>query len=89
LEARAFRTAGPGLNPLPYPSQVKLTCAADGPHSCEADLDRHIAELLAAPEGWGPIGSDYLDNLLGRLVQMESVRVLPAGQAVALAPGTR
>jgi hypothetical protein len=95
---KAFRTGGPGLNPLPHPGQVKLTCAAFGPDNCEKDLDRHVEELLAAPsgwliynthglddEGWGPIGAGYLDNLIGRLARTESVRVLPAGQALALA----
>ena len=95
---KAFRTGGPGLNPLPQFGQVKLTCAAFGPENCEADLDRHVEDLLATPsgwliynthgldaEGWGPIGADYLDNLIRRLAQTESVRVLPAGQALALA----
>jgi peptidoglycan/xylan/chitin deacetylase (PgdA/CDA1 family) len=95
---RAFRTAGPSLNPLPHRGQVRLTCGADGPGNCEADLDRCIGELLAAPagwliynlhglddEGWGPIRAAYLDELLGRLKRLERVQVLPAGRALALA----
>ena len=95
---KAFRTAGPGINPLPHPGQARLTCAGFGPGNCETDLDRNVAELLDAPsgwliynthgldnEGWGPIGTEYLDALLGRLTRIESVRVLPAGRALALA----
>ena len=95
---RAFRTDGPGLNPLPHTGRAKLTCAAYGPDNCEADLERQIAQLLAAPsgwliynlhgldgEGWGPIGSGYLDSLLARLTQIATIRVLPAGQALAQA----
>lgn len=54
-----------------------------------------IARLLAMPsgwmiynthgldeEGWGPIGSVYLDRLLDRLLAIRTVRILPAGQAL-------
>lgn len=101
---RAFRTGGGGLNPLPHPGQIKLTTTGFGPQNCEAHLDAQIADLLARPsgwliynthglddEGWGPIGSDYLDRLLERLAAIETVRVLPAGAALRLAdqpPGT-
>jgi peptidoglycan/xylan/chitin deacetylase (PgdA/CDA1 family) len=95
---KAFRTKGLGLNRLPDRGQVRLTCAAFGPDNCEADLERHLGQLLAAAsgwliynthglddEGWGPIRAEYLDDLLGRLQRLDSVRVLPAGRALALA----
>ena len=94
---RAFRTAGSAINPLPKPGIARLTCAAFGPGNCEQDLDRWLGLLLSAPEGWliynthgldgegwGPIGSDYLDRLLGRLREIPSVRVLPAGVALEI-----
>jgi hypothetical protein len=31
-------------------------------------------------EGWGPVSSKYLDDLLKRLVKIEKVEVLPAGE---------
>jgi peptidoglycan/xylan/chitin deacetylase (PgdA/CDA1 family) len=92
---RAFRTGGPGLNPLPPAGQTKLTCSAFGPDNCEHHLDHEIELLLAQPEGWliynthglddegwGPIGSAYLDRLLERLKKIKTVQVLPAGQAL-------
>ena len=33
-------------------------------------------------EGWGPVSSFYLDELLSRLVQMDHVAVLPVGKAL-------
>jgi len=92
---RAFRTGGPGLNPLPHAGQTKLTCTAFGPDNCERHLDEQIELLLAQPdgwliynthglddEGWGPIGSVYLERLLERLTHIQTVQVLPMGQAL-------
>lgn len=33
-------------------------------------------------EGWGPIGSDYLDKLLERLLKIKTVEIIPAGKAM-------
>jgi peptidoglycan/xylan/chitin deacetylase (PgdA/CDA1 family) len=92
---RAFRTRGKMINPLPHPGQVKLGTGGHGPENCEAHLDSVIAKLLALPsgwliynthgldeEGWGPIRATYLDALLDRLVQIESVRVMPTARAL-------
>lgn len=94
---RAFRTAGPGVNPLPRHSPARLTSNAFGPHNCEHHLDAMIDQLLAGPEGWliynthglddegwGPIRSDYLNRLLARLTAIDSVRILPTIQALDL-----
>lgn len=93
---KAFRTGGPGINRLPHEGQVRLTCTAHGPGNCEQHLDGAIASLLSVPsgwliynthglddEGWGPIGSGYLDRLLGRLRSIESVVVMPVGRALS------
>ncbi len=74
----AFRTGGHTLNPLPTPDTVKLTTT--GWEDAEPWLDRCLDDLLARSEGWliynthgldgegwGPVGSDYLDRLLKRL----------------------
>jgi len=93
---RAFRTGGGAINRCPHPGQVKLTCTSFGPGNCEQAVDREIEKLLALPtgwlifnthglddEGWGPMRSTYLDRLLGRLTAIESIDVLPTGNALA------
>lgn len=92
---RAFRTGGGGLNPLPSKSQVKLTCTGFGPGNCEQHLDNEIEKLLALDsgwliynlhglddEGWGPVRSSYLEELLERLLAIDSVVIMPAGEAL-------
>jgi peptidoglycan/xylan/chitin deacetylase (PgdA/CDA1 family) len=92
---KAYRAHGTMINPLPSPGTVKIGTGGHGPDNCEAHLDAAIAELLARPsgwlvynthgldeEGWGPIGSDYLDRLLARLVEIDSVRVRPTARAL-------
>ncbi len=92
---KAFRTRGEMINPLPHAGQVKLGTGGHGPDNCEEHLDSVIAQLLSRPsgwliynthgldeEGWGPIRATYLDQLLERLVQIETVRVLPTARAL-------
>jgi len=99
---RAFRTWGDAINALPSPATVKLTCVSDGPGNCQSDVDRRVEELLSRPsgwliynthglddEGWGPIESDYLDRLLGRLLSIKTVRVMPAGGVIRDFAGRR
>jgi hypothetical protein len=33
-------------------------------------------------EGWGPVSSDFLDELLDRLLKIKTVEILPAGKAL-------
>lgn len=94
-KVRAFRTGGGGLNPLPHKGQVKLTCSGFGPGNSEEHLDGEIKNLLAVDEGWlnynlhglgdegwGPVRAYYLDKLLDRLMNIDSVIVLPHIQAL-------
>ncbi len=94
-QVKAFRTGGGAINPLPHKGQVKLTCTSFGPGNCESAIDREIETLLAKEtgwlifnthgldqEGWGPIRAQYLERLLNRLLEIESVDILPAGQAL-------
>jgi peptidoglycan/xylan/chitin deacetylase (PgdA/CDA1 family) len=96
LVVRAFRTGGKPINPLPYKDQVKLTCISYGPDNIDQDLNKKIEDLLQMPsgwliynthglddEGWGPVSSVFLDNLLQKLTSIESVAVLPAGRALS------
>jgi peptidoglycan/xylan/chitin deacetylase (PgdA/CDA1 family) len=92
---RAFRSRGAMINPLPRPGMVRLGTGGYGPDNCEAHLDQQIEDLLSRPsgwlvynthgldeEGWGPIGSEYLERLLARLVEIPTVKVMPAGRAL-------
>jgi peptidoglycan/xylan/chitin deacetylase (PgdA/CDA1 family) len=98
---RAFRTGGPPINPLPGKESVKLTCTSFGPGNIDRHLDGEIDRLLSVSsgwliynthgvddEGWGPVSSRHLEDLLARLVQIESLAVIPAAQALADADRT-
>ena len=95
-QVKAFRTGGNPINPMPYKNQVKLTCTSFGPENIDADLQLKITELLSNPtgwliynthglddEGWGPLNSEFLDNLLKQLTSIDSVAVLPAGRTLS------
>lgn len=92
---RAFRTGGDLINPLPFKGQSKLTCISQGPENIDRYLDRLISEFLAGPsgwfifnthglddEGWGPVSSSFLDELLGKLVEHKTAEVLSVTQAL-------
>ena len=92
---RAVRTGGPAINELPNRELFRLSCTTTGPENIDTHLEQTINELLEEPsgwliynthglddEGWGPLSSSYLDELLSRLVQMDHVAVLPVGQAL-------
>jgi peptidoglycan/xylan/chitin deacetylase (PgdA/CDA1 family) len=95
-QVKAFRTGGNPINALPHKGQVKLTCTSHGPENINEHLNGEIEKLLALPsgwliynthgldeEGWGPVSSDFLDRLLARLVEMDSVEIIPAGKALS------
>ena len=95
-QVKAFRTGGPPINKLPHKGQSKLTCTSFGPENIDKHLSGEIEKLLANPsgwliynthgldeEGWGPMTSDFLDRLLGRLVEIDSVEIIPAGEGLS------
>jgi len=95
---RAFRTGGGAVNPLPFDGMKKLTCTSFGPENIDDHLEKTIFDFLEGPsgwliynthglddEGWGPVSSGYLDELLDRLTQMNDVAVLPVVPALELA----
>ncbi|MCJ7700445.1 MAG: hypothetical protein MUO62_02585, partial [Anaerolineales bacterium] len=94
-KVKAYRTGGEGLNPLPHEGQVRLTTTSYGPGNCEHHLEAAIERLLARPEGWliynthglddegwGPISSRYLDELLKGLTRIDSVYIMPVFRAL-------
>ncbi len=95
-QVRAFRTGYAQINPLPHAGQSKLICSSHGPGNIDAHLTNEIDNLLALPsgwliynthglddEGWGPLSSHVLDQLLERLTAIESIQVIPTGRALA------
>lgn len=94
-QVMAFRTGGPVLNPLPYSGLKKLTCISHGPENIDQHLGETIDNFLEGPsgwfiynthglddEGWGPVSSVFLDELLDRLSKIKTVEILPAGKAM-------
>ena len=92
---RAIRTGGPVVNPLPHPDQFRLTCISQGPENIDKHLEEKINEFLNGPsgwfiynthgldkEGWGPVSSVFLDELLDRLNEHESAEVLSVTQSL-------
>ena len=91
----AFRTAGSAVNRLPHKKQKKLTCISAGPDNIDSYIEDQVQKFLSGPngwfifnahgldgEGWGPMSSNYLDELLDRLLAMEHVSILPVGHAL-------
>ena len=87
---RAIRTHGNLINPLPEKCTFRLGCGSHGPDRIDTHLTESIDQFLEGPpgwfiynthgldeEGWGPLSSGVLDELLSRLSGMENVRVLP------------
>jgi len=95
MKVKAFRTGGSAINPLPYNGMCRLTCISKGPENIDDFLEESINSFLEGPsgwfifnthgvddEGWGPISSGFLDELLDRLVNTENVEILPAFMAL-------
>lgn len=80
-------------NPFPHNGEPrKLGCWSFGPENADKWVDEEVNLFLDSSggwlvlnlhgldkEGWGPVSSVYLDNLLGRLVRIKNLRILPAG----------
>jgi peptidoglycan/xylan/chitin deacetylase (PgdA/CDA1 family) len=94
-KVRAIRTGGPAVNPLPFRGQFRLTCISHGPENIDRHLEEQINQFLEGPpgwfiynthgldeEGWGPVSSVFLDELLDRLGGLESVELLSVIQCL-------
>jgi len=93
----AYRTAGGAVNALPHKGQKKLTCISAGPENIDNYFENQLKHFLSEPqgwfifnahgldgEGWGPLSSVYLDELLDRLMGMAHVRIMPVGKALLM-----
>jgi peptidoglycan/xylan/chitin deacetylase (PgdA/CDA1 family) len=92
--ARAVRTQGDtAINPIPvFSTPVRLGCWSYGPDNADKWVEQQVNDFIAGEggwlilnlhgldeEGWGPVSSKYLDELLKRLVKIEFLSILPAG----------
>jgi peptidoglycan/xylan/chitin deacetylase (PgdA/CDA1 family) len=92
---RAIRTDGALVNPLPHRDQFRLTCVSHGPENIDRHLEEKIDEFLEGPsgwfiynihgldeEGWGPVSSVFLDELLDKLSGYPTAEVLSVTQCL-------
>ena len=97
-KVRAFRTGGLAVNPWPFNGMARLNCISKGPENIDHFLEKEINTFLSGPpgwfifnthglddEGWGPITSGFLDELLDRLTSTSGVNILPVAKALDLA----
>lgn len=95
----AVRTGGNPVNSIPVTSSpVRVGCQSFGPENADQWTKQQINGFLASPggwlvlnlhgldeEGWGPVSSFCLKELLKQLADLEHVEVLPAGEVIARA----
>jgi len=86
------------VNLLPVsPKPVRLGCWGEGPGLCDNYVEEEVNSFLSGPggwlilnlhglddEGWGPISTNYLDNLLKSLVKIDYLEILPAGEVLKI-----
>lgn len=96
-KVRAIRTQGnSAINSISNTSNpIRLGCWSHGPYNADKWVEQQVNEFLASSggwlilnlhgldqEGWGPISSKYLNDLLKRLVRLEFLDILPAGEVL-------
>ena len=72
---------------------ITLGCWGKGPDNCDDYVEDEIQKFLDSPggwlilnlhglenEGWGPVSTKYLDNLLSRMIKIDYLDVLPTGE---------
>ena len=87
---------GSMVNPIPVKKlPLRLGSYGYGPEFCDDYVQQQINTFLLSEggwviltlhglddEGWGPVRGQYLDDLLKRLVRIDHVAVVPAGEIV-------
>ena len=75
--------------PFPYnastPELESWLPGVGGTEGAEAWLDHDLRGLMALPEGWGILRSEYLTRILERLVALPVLKIVPAREILALA----
>lgn len=85
----AIRCGGPAINPIPFKNQFRLTCTTGNKSNIDNHLNREINKLLNQKEGWliynthglddegwGPLSSKALNELLSRLKDISTVTIV-------------
>jgi peptidoglycan/xylan/chitin deacetylase (PgdA/CDA1 family) len=98
---RAVRTHGDkALNPFPLSTKpVRLGCLSYGPDNADKWVETMVNEFLVSSgswlilnlhgldrEGWGPVSSQFLNDLLKRLVRLDYLDILPTGAVLKRVP---
>jgi peptidoglycan/xylan/chitin deacetylase (PgdA/CDA1 family) len=87
-----------GKRANPYPDSngpFKLGCWSHGPDNSDEWVEKEVNEFLSSSggwlilnlhglddEGWGPISTNYLNELLNKLIKIDYLDVLPTGVAL-------
>lgn len=74
---------------------LRLGCWGHGPDFCDDYVEMEINEFLSGKggwlilnlhgldeEGWGPVSTSYLDNLLKRLIKIDYLTIQPTGEII-------
>ena len=91
----AFKDTKYNTIPLKRVQRLQLGCWGHGPDLCDDYIESEVNDFLSGKggwlilnlhglddEGWGPISTNYLDNLLGRLVKIRNLDILPTGEVL-------
>jgi hypothetical protein len=89
------------VNLIPLtPTPVRLGCWSHGPDFCDTYVEEEVNKFLAGSggwlilnlhgldeEGWGPVSTRYLNDLLKRLVKIDYLELLPTGEVLKKSKG--
>lgn len=102
-KVRALRSNGEtAWNPIPTtPKPFRIGCRSMGPDNIDHWVERQVNDFLKTDggwlvlnvhglddEGWGPMSTSFLENLIARLVQIEKLEILPSGKVLRRATST-
>lgn len=93
----ALRSSGEtALNPIPSsPEPFRIGCRSMGPDNIDNWVEQQVNDFLESEggwlvlnvhglddEGWGPMSTSFLRSLISRLVTVEKLEILPAGEVL-------
>lgn len=96
-KVRALRSNGEtAWNPIPTsPEPFRIGCRSMGPDNIDPWVEQQVNDFLETDggwlvlnvhglddEGWGPMSTTYLRDLIKRLVNVEKLEILPAGEVL-------
>jgi peptidoglycan/xylan/chitin deacetylase (PgdA/CDA1 family) len=95
-KVKAIRTRGEtAINAIPVVAPYRQGCWSMGPDNADQWVEEQVTSFLSSPggwlilnlhglenEGWGPLSTGYLSNLLERMVKVDYLDILPAGEVL-------